>query len=52
MPWLEIWIEEAETIAKRLIESLPKRINEEEILTKKICVENGAVEKKSRANSI
>lgn len=63
MPWLEIWVEEAETIAKRLIETLPKKeikIDEDETIIKKQCLEILKIEnvstpvnqKKIRSNSI
>lgn len=63
MPWLEIWVDEAETIAKRLIETLPKKeikIDEEETIIKKQCLEilkienvsNPVNQKKIRSNSI
>lgn len=62
MPWLEVWVEESENIAKRLIDFLPKKdikLDEEEIIVKKQCLENNKifekttpVVKRNRSNSI
>lgn len=57
MPWLEIWVEEAENIAKRLVDILPKK-EEEEPIIKKQCLEKESLPtqkeeiKRPRFNSI
>jgi len=59
MPWLEVWVDEAESIAKRLIESIPKKeMKDGEQVMKKLCLESSKKiddvkgEKRARANSI
>ena len=63
MPWLEVWIEEAENIAKRLIDSIPKKdlkfLGEEEpkickkqFIEKTMSSEPSVIDKKVRAYSI
>ena len=56
MPWLEVWVEEAENIARRLVDTLPKKeLKDGEQIIKKPCLESNKKPeelKRNRANSI